>query len=125
MTLVFTNFSEKYYNTSQCTTRMFNQQSDWAQELTRCNAKEGWRVLTLDRIDTNSLPMYYVVPKNMTDAEYFKLSRHFRNTRAAIWVSCVSETFVLCLHNLLLTFQLKNIQTKRQNDFFEINVSNV
>jgi hypothetical protein len=78
--------SEKYYNTSHRSTRLFNQKSDWSQELERCNAMNGWRVLTLDRIDNNSLPMYYVVPKHLTDFEYFKLSKHFRNTRTAIWV---------------------------------------
>lgn len=67
---------------------MFNKRSDWSQELVRCGAS-GWRVLSLEREDsipTGSLPMHFVIPKTIKEADYLKLSNYFRNARGAIWV---------------------------------------
>lgn len=74
---------------------MFNQKSDWLQELERCGATVGWRVLSVDRIEDNSLPHHYVVPKHLTDFDYFNLARSFRNCRTAIWVWSLNNNAAL------------------------------
>lgn len=63
---------------------MFNQESDWMQELRRCNCS-SWRVLELDRIE-DTLPRFYVVPAHMSNHDYLKASRSFQKCRGAIWV---------------------------------------
>lgn len=80
---------EKYYPTVKCTIRLFRSLEDWIQELERCGISAidgGWRVLTADVRENNSLPMHFVVPRHMSDAEYKNNSRYFKGDRSAIWV---------------------------------------
>lgn len=77
----------EYYNAVR-SVRMFNQEIDWTQELERCGASNHWRVLgVLSKTIEDTLPRYYVVPKCLTNHEYFDSARSFQKGRAAIWVT--------------------------------------
>lgn len=87
-TYIFIHFSFRleYYNAVR-SVRMFNQEIDWTQELERCSANNHWRVLgVLSKTIEDTLPRYYVVPKCLTNHEYFDAARSFQKGRAAIWV---------------------------------------
>uniref|UniRef100_A0A1B0D6B3 Uncharacterized protein n=1 Tax=Phlebotomus papatasi TaxID=29031 RepID=A0A1B0D6B3_PHLPP len=82
-------YKEKYYNTIRNVT-MFNKKSDWVSELHRCGAStKDWRVLYIDNessLPGNSMPMSYVIPKDITDEDYLQTAQTFRGARNAIWV---------------------------------------
>jgi myotubularin-related protein 10/11/12 len=82
-------FREKYYNASR-SIRTFCEEHDWIQELERCGISYqtgAWRVLSLERMSSeNALPKHFVVPRHLTDSQYFSLCESFRCKRAAIWV---------------------------------------
>ena len=83
---------------------MYNQKSDWTQELERCGISQtegGWRVLSLDKPDNNSLPMHFVIPKHLSDFDFFKISAHFRCTRSAIWVWSLNSASLIRMADLL------------------------
>lgn len=68
---------------------MFYKRKDWSDELLRCGTR-NWRVLSREREDNipeGTLPMHYVIPKTVTEADYIKLAESFNLSRAAIWVS--------------------------------------
>jgi hypothetical protein len=69
------SFREKYYNASR-SIRTFREEHDWIQELERCGIsyKTGaWRVLSMNHPSSeNALPQHFVVPKHLTDSEYFE-----------------------------------------------------
>lgn len=69
---------------------MFNKKSDWVSELHRCGAStKDWRVLYIDNetsLPGNSMPMSYVIPKDITDEDYLQTAHTFRGERNAIWV---------------------------------------
>ena len=95
---------EKYYNTSR-TIRMYRDKTDWIQELERCGVSSqdgGWRVLSSDRLEReNGLPMNYVVPRHLGDAEYLKMSNYFRCKRTAIWVWSLEKAALVRMADLL------------------------
>ncbi|XP_055537349.1 myotubularin-related protein 10-B [Wyeomyia smithii] len=105
------NYKEKYYNSlrSVC---MFNKQNDWLNEVKRCGADAGWRVFSKDKLDIEStLPMHYVVPKHMSDFEYFNISKSFRNCRSAIWVWSIGNAALVRMAELsaeIASFTVEN-----------------
>lgn len=95
------NYKEKYYNTSRSVC-MFNKKSDWTSELQRCGAESGWRVFSKDKMEVNStLPMHYVIPKHLTDAEYLNVSRSFRNCRCATWAWSINNAALVRIAELV------------------------
>lgn len=97
-------FREKYYNTTR-SIRTFREKHDWTQELERCgiSTETGpWRVLTNDCPSAESaLPRYYVVPRKMTDSEYFRVCDSFRCKRGAIWVWGIGNASLVRMADLL------------------------
>jgi myotubularin-related protein 10/11/12 len=49
----------------------------------------------------SALPQYYVVPKKMTDSEYFKYCNSFRYKRGAIWVWALGNASLVRMADLL------------------------
>lgn len=49
----------------------------------------------------NGLPQHFVVPKSLTDSEYFKLCESFRCKRAAIWVWSLGGASLVRMADLL------------------------
>uniref|UniRef100_A0A6B2ECL4 Putative phosphatidylinositol 3-phosphate 3-phosphatase myotubularin mtm1 n=1 Tax=Phlebotomus kandelakii TaxID=1109342 RepID=A0A6B2ECL4_9DIPT len=88
--LIFSyTYKEKYYNTIRNVT-MFNKKSDWVSELHRCGAStKDWRVLYIEnqrKLPDGSMPMSYVIPKDITDEDYLQNAQTFRGNRNAVWV---------------------------------------
>ncbi|XP_058462505.1 myotubularin-related protein 10 isoform X2 [Malaya genurostris] len=105
------NYKEKYIN-SKRSVCMFNKLSDWVNEVHRCGAETGWRVVSKDKMDIDStLPMYFVVPKHMTDLEYFNISKSFRKCRSAIWVWSIGNAALVRMAELspeIASFTIEN-----------------
>ncbi|XP_058833258.1 myotubularin-related protein 10-B isoform X2 [Topomyia yanbarensis] len=105
------NYKEKYYN-SMRSVCMFNKLSDWQNEVQRCGAEAGWKVVSKDKMDIDStLPMHYVVPKHMSDLEYFQISKSFRNCRSAIWVWSIGSAALVRMAELspeIASFTIEN-----------------
>ncbi|XP_058833260.1 myotubularin-related protein 10-B isoform X4 [Topomyia yanbarensis] len=91
---------------------MFNKLSDWQNEVQRCGAEAGWKVVSKDKMDIDStLPMHYVVPKHMSDLEYFQISKSFRNCRSAIWVWSIGSAALVRMAELspeIASFTIEN-----------------
>ncbi|XP_059614071.1 myotubularin-related protein 10-B isoform X2 [Phlebotomus argentipes] len=88
--LIFSyRYKEKYYNTIR-NVAMFNKKSDWVSELHRCGAStKDWRVLYIDgqqKLPDGSMPASYVIPKDITDEDYFQAAETFCDKRNAVWV---------------------------------------
>uniref|UniRef100_A0A336MA07 CSON014244 protein n=1 Tax=Culicoides sonorensis TaxID=179676 RepID=A0A336MA07_CULSO len=97
------NYKLEYYNAVR-SVRMFNQEIDWTQELERCGASNNWRVLgILSRSIEDTLPRFYVVPKCLTNHEYFDAARSFQKGRAAIWVWGTEQAALVRMASLLDT----------------------
>ncbi|GAB0098510.1 myotubularin-related protein 10-B [Sergentomyia squamirostris] len=83
------SYKEKYYNIIRNVT-MFNKKSDWVSELQRCGAStKDWRVLYIDgqiKLPESTMPLSYVIPKDISDTDYFQAAETFRGARNAIWV---------------------------------------
>lgn len=93
----------------------YNLKKDWLMEMSRCNAC-GWRVMTSEKeIPSGSLPTYYVVPKNLTNAEYIQFAQYFRNSRPAIWMWGYDKASLLRMADLMPTVQ----DTSRENSMME------
>lgn len=59
-------------------------------------------MLSLDTPSSdNALPQHFVVPKHLTDSDYFKLSESFRCKRPAIWVWSLGEASLVRMADLL------------------------
>lgn len=94
------NYKEKYYHSSRSVC-MFNKKCDWLTEVKRCGAESGWRVFSKDKMEIDSsLPMHYVVPKHLTDIEYFNICKSFRNCRSAIWVWSIDNAALVRMAEL-------------------------
>uniref|UniRef100_A0A182VSS7 Myotubularin phosphatase domain-containing protein n=1 Tax=Anopheles minimus TaxID=112268 RepID=A0A182VSS7_9DIPT len=95
-------FKEKYYRSATCeNVKMYDKKTDWFQELERCNATGGWRVYSKDcRVSNSSLPIHFVVPKHLSDFDYDKISKSFRNNRSAIWVWGIKDAALVRLAEL-------------------------
>lgn len=95
---------EKYYNASR-SIRTFREEHDWIQELERCGISYqtgAWRVLTMEHAASeNALPKHFVVPRHLTDSEYFGLCESFRCKRAAIWVWGIGNASLVRMADLL------------------------
>lgn len=95
---------EKYYNASR-SIRTFREDTDWIQELERCGISYqngAWRVLSQEHpMCENGLPQHFVVPKSLTNFEYFKLCESFRCKRAAIWVWSLGGASLVRMADLL------------------------
>lgn len=100
----FETFREKYYNVTR-SIRTFRDEHDWIQELERCGISYqtgAWRVLSLDYpLSDNGLPRHFVVPKHLTDSQYFNLCESFRCKRAAIWVWGLGNASLVRMADLL------------------------
>lgn len=110
-------FSEKYYNTLRNIV-LFNKKIDWTCELARCGAT-GWRVLSLDREDSvpsGTLPMHFVIPRSITETDYFKLANCFRNGRTAVWVYSLQNASLIRMAELMPTIT----DTRQENTILEI-----
>lgn len=96
-------FSAEYYNAVR-SIRMFNQESDWVQELKRCNAMQGengWRVLELNPLEYLTLPRFIVVPFSLSLHEYSKTAQSFRCQRSVIWVWGLENAALVRLADIL------------------------
>ena len=75
------------------------------QELERCGISYqsgAWRVLSMQHpASDNALPRHFVVPKHLTDSDYFKLCESFRCKRAAIWVWGLENASLVRMADLL------------------------
>lgn len=83
---------------------MFNQESDWMQELKRCKAnvgENGWRVLEVNKQDYSTLPRFIVVPFSLSPHEYWRTAQSFRCHRSAIWVWGLENASLIRLADLL------------------------
>lgn len=96
---------------------MFNKKMDWTFELARCGAK-NWRILSQEREDSipfGTLPMHFVIPKDMTETEYLKSANYFRNGRSAIWVYSLENASLVRMAELIPTLT----DTRPENKILE------
>lgn len=93
---------------------LFNKKIDWSSELARCGASK-WRVLTIDH-DNFTLPTHFVIPREITEADYLKLSECFRNKRTAIWMYSVGDASLVRMAELIPTIT----DTRQENTILEI-----
>lgn len=109
--------SEKYYNTLR-NISLYNKKMDWICELNRCGAMK-WHVLSLDHEDTipsGSLPMHFVIPRDLTESDYTTIANSFRSGRAAIWVFSLGNVSLVRLAELLPTIT----DTRQENRMLAI-----
>ncbi|KAK7501560.1 hypothetical protein BaRGS_00006991 [Batillaria attramentaria] len=66
--------------------RFYNQQ-DWELELGRLKCQEEWRVADVNKLYnmSTSLPEYFVVPNNITNADLQKASGQYNEKRLPTW----------------------------------------
>lgn len=85
--------------------RTFRDEHDWIQELERCGVSYqtgAWRILSMEHPSSeNGLPRHFVVPKHLTDSQYFDLCNSFRCKRAAIWVWGIGNASLVRMADLL------------------------
>lgn len=109
--------SEKYYNTLR-NVSLYNKKIDWICELNRCGAVK-WHVLSLDHEDaipSGSLPMHFVIPRDLTESDYATIANSFRSGRAAIWVFSLGNVSLVRLAELLPTIT----DTRQENRMLAI-----
>lgn len=107
--LIF-NSREKYYNASRCF-RTYNDENDWNHELERCGISSqngAWRVLQRESAEDDALPRCFVVPKKVTNSQYFNMSKSFRCKRTAVWVWSLGSASLLRMADLVPAEQLSN-----------------
>lgn len=88
---------------------MYDNKGDWVQELIRCGGANNfcykdWRVLTVTaetRLPEGSLPLHYVVPKNLADSDYLKAAEKFRDSRNVLWVYGYGNASLIRMAELL------------------------
>ncbi|XP_059485322.1 myotubularin-related protein 10-B isoform X2 [Neocloeon triangulifer] len=80
------DYREPYVRSNQNNTQMFQDQSDWLDELKKSNCI-GWRITSSNtsyNLSAN-LPSFFVVPEGALDWQLETASRHFRGNRPPVW----------------------------------------
>ena len=86
--------------------------------MNRCGAMK-WHVLSLDHEDaipSGSLPMHFVIPRDLTESDYTTIANSFRGGRAAIWVYSLGNVSLVRLAELLPTIT----DTRQENRMLAI-----
>lgn len=69
-----------------------------------------------DNVPSGSLPMHFVIPRTISEADYFKLANCFRDGRAAIWVFSIQNAALVRMAELIPTIT----DTRQENTILEI-----
>lgn len=111
---------------------MFSKRSDWEHEIHRLHCSDAWRVTDVNENFnmSTSLPKYFVVPRNVNDAELLDTASRFEDDRLLCWcyTSCAGTSLVRmsCLkpgmNSLFSTFENRFVDSVRMTTKTDVEI---